>query len=203
VETSSGVRDVLARPSVYELWSRLVGAQHGRSTLVREHVRPFVGARVLDLGCGPGDLVRYLGGVRYVGVDVSEPYIERARRLYGDAAEFRVSDATRLDEDLRGFDLVLAFGLVHHLDDAGVQRLFAGAAEALGPNGRVITVDPALADDQPRAARWVISRDRGDNVRTADEYARLAGSALGDVTARTRSDLLRIPYTHCVIEASA
>jgi SAM-dependent methyltransferase len=203
VESSSGLLSVLARPAVYELWSRLVGAEHGRSTLVHEHVRPVSGARVLDLGCGPGDLVRYLGDVRYVGVDVSEPYIARARRLYGDYAEFRVGDATRLDDDLRGFDLVLAFGVVHHLDDDCARRLFAEAAGALVPKGRVVTVDPAFADDQPHAARWVISRDRGDNVRTADEYARLAGSALADVTSRTRSDLLRIPYTHCVIEASA
>ena len=159
--------------------------------------------RVLDLGCGPGDLVRYLGDVRYVGVDVSEPYIESARRLYGDGAEFRVGDATRLDDDLRGFDLVLAFGVVHHLDDDGAGRLFAGAARALVPGGRVVTVDPAFADGQPRAARFVISRDRGNNVRTAEEYASLAEGALRHVTVRTRSDLLRIPYTHCVLEAQA
>jgi SAM-dependent methyltransferase len=158
---------------------------------------------VLDLGCGPGDLVRYLGDVLYVGVDVSEAYIERAGRLYGDRAEFRVGDATRLDDDLRGFDLVLAFGVVHHLDDEGALRLFAGAADALVPGGRVVTVDPALADGQPRAARFVISRDRGNNVRTAEAYARLAEGALRDVTVRTRGDLLRIPYTHCVLEAQA
>jgi SAM-dependent methyltransferase len=186
---------------VYELWSRLVGGERSRAALVREHVRPFPGARVLDVGCGPGDLVRHLGDVRYVGVDVSEPYIERARRLYGDRAEFRVGDATDLDDDLRGFDFVLAFGVVHHLDDEGAHRLFAGAGRALAPGGRVVAVDPAFANGQPRAARFVISRDRGNNVRTAEAYARLAEGALRDVTVRTRGDLLRIPYTHCVLEA--
>jgi SAM-dependent methyltransferase len=203
VESSSGFRSVLARPGIYELWSRLVGGERGRAILVRDHVRAVAGARVLDLGCGPGDLVRHLGDVRYVGVDVSAPYIERAGRLYGDRAEFRLGDATDLDADLRDFDLVLAFGVVHHLDDEGASRLFAGAAQALAPGGRVVTVDPAFAAGQPRAARFVISRDRGNNVRTAAEYARLAEGALGNVRARTRSDLLRIPYTHCVLEAEA
>lgn len=186
---------------MYELWSRLVGADRSRAALVREHVRPFAGARVLDLGCGPGELVRYLGDVRYVGVDVSPPYIERARRLYGDRAEFRVGDATRLDDDLHDFDLVLAFGVVHHLDDDLARDFWRGAAAALAPGGRAVGVDPTLAAGQPRLARLVISADRGDRVRSPDAYKRLIASAFGDVRMTVRSDLLRIPYTHCVLEA--
>jgi SAM-dependent methyltransferase len=201
VESSSGLRSVLARPSVYELWSRLVGGERSRAALVREYVRPFAGERVLDLGCGPGDLVRHLGDVRYVGVDVSEAYIERAMRLYGDRAEFRVGDATRLDDDLRGFDLVLAFGVVHHLDDEGARAFWSGAAEALTPEGRAVGVDPTFATGQPRLARLVISADRGQRVRSPEEYVCLARRSFRQVRSAVRSDLLRIPYTHCVIDA--
>jgi SAM-dependent methyltransferase len=200
-ERTTGFRAVLSRPAVYELWSRLVGGERSRSTLVREHVRPWPGARVLDLGCGPGDLVRHLGEVRYVGVDVSEPYIERARRLYGDRAEFRVGDATRLGDDLRGFDIVVAFGVLHHLDDEGARRLFDNAAAALGEGGRLVAVDPTFEEDQHLVARYVIARDRGRHVRTPGEYARLAQETFPGATAASRSDLLRIPYTHCVLES--
>jgi hypothetical protein len=47
----------------------------------------------------------------------------------------------------------------------------------------------------------VISGDRGQAVRRPDEYARLAGERFATVQAEVRSNLLRIPYTHCVIEA--
>jgi SAM-dependent methyltransferase len=203
VESSTGLRGVLANPSVYELFQRLVGAHRSRATLVREYVRPEPGARVLDVGCGPGDLVRYLGEVDYFGVDASEAYVEEARRRHGERAEFRVGDATRLDEDLRGFDLVLAFGLVHHLDDEAARAFWAGASRALTLGGRAMAVDPTLVEGQPRLAQMVISADRGDRVRSPAEYTRLAETAFGTVRSTVRAGLLRIPYTHCVIEAAA
>lgn len=201
-QQTHGLRRVLSQPDVYELWSRFVGADRSRRTLVREHVRPWPSARVLDLGCGPGELVRYLGDVQYVGLDISEAYIARAERMYGDRAEFRVGDATAPDEDLRGFDLVLAFGVLHHLDDAGGRELFSRAAEALAEGGRAVTVDPAFTPDQHRISRFLISHDRGRDVRTEAGYRRLADHAFPDVRSTVRSDLLRVPYTHCVLEAA-
>ena len=117
---------------------------------------------------------------RYVGVDVSEAYIERAQRLYGDRAEFRVGDATRLDDDLRGFDLVLAFGVVHHLDDDGARAFWKGAAGHSPSAVRSVEVDPTFPGST--AARPVRHlRDRGNSVRSAEEYARLAKGACGEV----------------------
>src|SRR4051812_25484014 len=132
-QTTTGVRAVLSNPAVYELWSRLVGGERGRTRFVGAHVRAQTGQRVLDLGCGPGELLPYLGDVGYTGVDISAPYIERARERFDGRAEFRVGDATRIDDDLTGFDVVLVAGVLHHIDDDGVRRLFAGAARALAP----------------------------------------------------------------------
>ena len=202
-ETNTGLRSVLATPVVYEAWSRIVGGHRGRSTLVAEHVRPRPGDRVLDLGCGPGELVPYFGDVRYVGVDVSPAYIERAAEQHGDRAQFLVGDATALDPALVGFDAVIAFGVLHHIDDGGVARLFSSARRALAPGGRMVTVDPTRVPEQGRAARFVIDRDRGQHVREPGDYERLAAATFDEVTTTVRQDLLRIPYTHCVLECTA
>jgi SAM-dependent methyltransferase len=204
-EVTTGIRAILSRPGVYEIWSRAVGGVHGRSTLVREHVRPQEDDRILDLGCGPGDLVRYLPtNVEYVGVDLQPDYIDGAREHFGtDRRTFRVGDVTALDDGLRDFDIVTVFGMIHHLDDAGARAAFRQAARALRPGGRIITVDPAFTSPQNPWARAVIARDRGQNVRHPEQYEALASDSFADVHATTRSDLLRIPYTHCIVEAWA
>jgi SAM-dependent methyltransferase len=196
----AGIRSVLAVPRAYEAWSRLVGGANGRKVLVRDYVRPHPGARILDLGCGPGELVDHFGDVRYVGIDVSDDYIARARHAFGDRAEFRVGDATKLDDDLRDFDVVLAFGVIHHLDDQSALRLLSAAEAALSPSGRFVSVDPAVVSDDRSAARLLASWDRGDYVRGPAEYKLLAESAFDSVRCDVRRDLLRIPYTHCVLE---
>jgi SAM-dependent methyltransferase len=201
-EVTTGIRAILSRPAVYELWSRAVGGVHGRSTLVREHVRPEEDDRILDLGCGPGDVVRYLPpSVEYVGVDLNPDYIESAREHFGtDRRIFRVGDVTDLDPDLCDFNIVTVLGIIHHLDDTAARGLFRGAAQALKPGGRVVTIDPALTAPQSAWARAVIARDRGQNVRSPAEYEWLAAEWFAEVRSTTRSDLLRIPYTHCVVE---
>jgi SAM-dependent methyltransferase len=199
-QTTTGMRSALSRPLVYEAWSRIVGGRTGRATLIVEHVRPTGGDRILDLGCGPGELLEHLPScVSYVGVDISAEYIVRARARARRDSEFRVGDATAIDRDLRGFDLVLAFGVLHHLDDVQARQLFDGVAEALRPGGRTVTVDPTITPDQSRAARAIITRDRGQHVRTPAGYATLVPSNF-EVEATVRSDVLRIPYTHSVME---
>lgn len=197
-------RSLLARPAVYALFRRLVGRDSSRLSYAREHLRARPGQRVLDLGCGTGDILEFLPPVRYVGFDISSDYIEHARRRFGERGEFHCRAVEEdMSVELGVFDLVIAHGVLHHLDDTEVTGLLRVARRALTPGGRLVTFDGCFTPDQSAAARLVVSLDRGEHVRDAPSYERLARGVFEDVRSFVRHDLLRIPYTHIILECTA
>lgn len=203
-QVTSGIRAVLSVPAVYELFENLVGAARCRATFVSDHARPRTGDRVLDIGCGTAAILAHLPAVDYCGYDISESYIAAARQRFGTRGRFF---AAPLDEHSlaaeRPFDLVLAMGLLHHLADDEAVRLLTICGAALAPGGRLVTLDPCFDDEQSRIARRIISCDRGQNVRPLAAYRELASTVFNRTAANLRNDLLRIPYTHAILECSS
>lgn len=194
------VRSVLSIPAVYQIWASALGGPTCVKTLVEEYIRPESDARILDIGCGPGTLVPYLPQSGYFGFDLSAEYIEQARKRFP-KAEFRCERVSKFAlSQTQSFDLAVASGIVHHLDDAEAKQLFQTAYHALKPGGRLVTVDGVFTKDQSPAARWLLTRDRGEHVRGVENYLKIAGLVFHDVKATVRNDLLRIPYTHLILE---
>ena len=114
-----------------------VGAERVR--LAIEGVAPAMseGARLVDLGCGGGQLCVHAArlGWSAVGVDTAPGMIEEARSASdGLEIEWIVADYDNAGLPAGEFDGVTAMGLVEYLpDDEG---LFAEAARLLRPGGR-------------------------------------------------------------------
>jgi cyclopropane fatty-acyl-phospholipid synthase-like methyltransferase len=100
----------------------------------------------------------------------------------------------------QNFDVVLALGIIHHLDDAEAGQLFQIAYGALKEGGKLVTFDGVYANGQSTAARWLLARDRGEYVRSEREYVAIASQVFSKVRPSVRHDLLRIPYTHLILE---
>ena len=182
---------------VYETFQRVVGSSRVRRQLVDRYVDPRPGLRVLDIGCGPGDLIKYLPGVAYTGTDLSEAYIDSARRRFGHLGRYFVGRVADLDPaELGQFDVVIAKSLLHHIDEDEALHLFDAASSVLADGGRLVTLDAAYTPEMSRASRFVVSRDRGQSILTPEGYAALARRAFAEVDLTVHHNLLRVPYTH-------
>ncbi len=105
-------------------------------------------------------------------------------------------------DDFGTFDIVMANGVFHHLNDGEATQLAEIASEALKPAGRFCSFDGCFTDDQGRIARYIITKDRGLNVRVPEGYRSLVRPYFLSVELSVRHDMLRIPYTHAILVAT-
>ena len=99
-------------------------------------------ARVLDIGCGTGDLAIHLAGkgCEVTGIDFLDGPIEIARRkakAAGVEATFLVMDALAIGEIPERFDAVTDCGLFHIFDDVRRAAYVAALGKLLEPGARV------------------------------------------------------------------
>jgi SAM-dependent methyltransferase len=124
------------------------------------------GESVLDLGSGSGTdsfLASVLTGPtgRLVGIDMTDAQLAKARRLASEGgfanAEFRDGYIERPPVDDATFDCVISNGVVNLSPDK--PAVFAAAARALRPGGRLALADIVTAEQLPEgvtcdAALW-------------------------------------------------
>ncbi|MFI6830954.1 class I SAM-dependent methyltransferase [Kribbella sp. NPDC050241] len=111
------------------------------------------GKRALDAGCGSGHAAERLAAQydEVLGVDLSEPMIELARRTRSRPnLEYRTADVFTIDDN--GFDLVYSHTMMHHLPDyrAGLEHL----KSLVRPGGTVAVVDN-VCDPYPTPPRYM------------------------------------------------
>jgi SAM-dependent methyltransferase len=205
-QITHGLWAVLSNPVLYDLVQNAQGAKRYRRTIAREYVAaaPSHRLRVLDVGCGTAAILPYLSECSYVGIDMSAEYIEAAKRRYGHRAEFlcvRIGDAS-FGEWREHFDLALMLGLLHHLEDPEALALLRSVGPSLAPGGRVVAVEPTITEHTHPIGRFLVARDRGRNVRSPEAYQSLARQAFHQVHLVVRHDLLRVPYSHAVLNCS-
>ena len=207
MQDETGLRRALGIGWIYSWFQSAVGARKTRRWLATNVWKCTSDERVVDIGCGTGDLLEQLPpGVQYVGIDISAAYIERAQRRFGTRGRFLVGTAEtvleRASRELVGADLVVCNGLLHHLDDREVMAVLHLAATVLRPNGRFVGFEPTYLQHQPLLGRWIMRQDRGRNIRTDAEWRELVLRVFPDSSTRIVTGLLRLPYTHVLLEST-
>ena len=89
---------------------------------------------VLEIGCGTGELIASINGVRKLGIDFSPEMINTAKRKFPET-EFMVMDAEELKLNEK-FDLVIISNLIGFTSD--IQNVFEEVQKVCHPETKII-----------------------------------------------------------------
>jgi len=131
--------DAIAEEYARQYFDELDGKPFDREILDRFAASVKGRGRVCDLGCGPGQIARYLAarGVDAFGVDASAAMIATASRL-NPTLDFRQGDFFRLDLADGALAGVAAFYSLIHCARDDLGRAVAELSRVLAPGGRVL-----------------------------------------------------------------
>ncbi len=112
-----------------------------------DHVPPQV-SRVLDLGCGDGEVAARVLAARpdaeAVAVDFSPEMLRRVRERFDGQPRVTIVEHNfdqALPADWGTFDLVVSAFAIHHVVDARKQALYAEVHERLRPGGAFLNLE--------------------------------------------------------------
>lgn len=198
-QKTTGIRSILSAPIYYNLFQNFMGAKTWRKKIVDEFIRPKNGDKILDIGCGTAEVLKYLPkNVEYWGYDISEKYIEFASKIYGDRGNFHCALLKDTDiNNLPKFDIVF----LHHLNDFEAYEIFRIANNGLNSTGKIVTIDGCFVDDQNMTVKMLLKLDRGKNVRDINGYKSIAYSTFqSEKCTITIKHKKMLPYTYCIME---
>ncbi len=120
--------------------------------------------RFLDVGCGNGRFGEFLkknhkAKIDYLGIDSVEYLIGKSRQKdLGEEYEFKVDDVLTSDNLWGGFDVIVAFGLIHHVPGFKTRvELLGRLKSCLNPGGVMIVAAWQFAEFErfkQKIVRW-------------------------------------------------
>ncbi len=165
-----GIYKILSIPKVYSFIQWLF--YHARThSYFHELIGVTEGKKILDVGCGPGDWVLKFPNSEYVGIDISQEYIDNANNRFGKLGRFYCVSVDEIEKtDITKIDIVIIKAVLHHLSDEKISDMLEKLKNIMNPGGVLVTLDPTFCPKQNPISRMLVSLDRGMFVREVDHY---------------------------------
>ncbi|WP_282136653.1 class I SAM-dependent methyltransferase [Seonamhaeicola maritimus] len=193
-------RSILKVSLLYSTYQYIVGGIRARRLFVENDAQIKLGEKVLDIGCGPGDILKFLPKVDYTGCDMDATYIKTAKEKYPQYSFHCAGVEDFKLETPNTFDVVITTGVIHHLNNEQARTLFNLARQALKPNGRLVTFDGCYIENQNPISKKFLDMDRGNFIRRENDYVNLASPYFSSIKTKIDETYFRIPYTSIIME---
>ena len=130
------------------------------------------GIKVLDFGSGFGNFAYLFEKNDYLGIDINSAYINRAKTLNPnyqflniDLSKFKLKNKC---------DLVLIYGVLHHIPDNEVKLILMNIKNALVDNGKIYIYEPLPPQSIFNIKSLLMKNlDLGNYIRTNNELISL------------------------------
>ena len=177
----------MAEPSAAEL-----GALSHLDALLAT-LGPVAGLRIIDVGCGDGQLTRALAklGAQVTGYD---PFIAGTELTRDGAGSYRLAKAAAdaIPEPDHGADLVVFVFSLHHVPGAELEGALAEARRLLRPTGRLYVAEP-LAEGPHQYVIELFHDETAVRKEAAAALARFARPGFATAKTLTYLDRRNIP----------
>ncbi|MBU1014726.1 MAG: class I SAM-dependent methyltransferase [Bacteroidetes bacterium] len=133
----------------------------------------FPGLKVIDVGCGTGDLVRWMAsqGAAVTGIDLSE-LIDKAEQFKRVGTEkYKVGIAQELVFKKNSADLIIYLASFHHIPQNMMLKALKSCHQILKPDGHAVFIEP-VAEVNSYYDLTRLVEDEADIQRIAYEYLR-------------------------------
>lgn len=194
-QRKSKIYNLINNPFVYQIIQKLMSGTSFRNNIVKKNIKKTK-LKILDIGCGPAEILEHIPKCEYYGYDIDKRSITYAKNKYKKknfhffCKKFEKSDLKKLPK----FDIIIFFGILHHLNNLEVDKLLSLCKKKMGKNSKLLTEDPILVEGQNMIARFLIKKDRGMNVRKREEYIYLLKKHFSKIKSKIVHQSF-IPYT--------
>ena len=188
------IYSLLSNTFFYSLVQRVMSGTSFRKKIVKKYITKH-NVKVLDIGCGPAEILDTLPKIKYYGFDINPIYINSAKRKYENKGKFFCKKFTNKNTKyLPKFDHVLLLGVLHHLSDQEINKLMLNIKKVLKRKGNIITLDNIFINKQNFIAKFLIQMDKGENVRSKKGYLNILKNHFKKINSKIYHQKF-IPYT--------
>ena len=130
---------------------------------------------LLEIGFGPCVLAEKIREVKpeisYFGLDLSENFIEEAKKVLGDWGKLILASASTPPFRMHSFDCILEMTAIHHFPKAKIPYVVDEVALLLKPGGKLICVEDWAAEPENEREHMAKKLRRTAGLtRNDDEY---------------------------------